>query len=139
MEGATAVTLRAHFHICRETGMSIQLIAGSAFGAPTTTPGVVENASPTRSPPIRAANESQTTGSEVSREEVTKAVKATNEFVGSINDALQFSIDDETGKTVVKVIDSNTQEVIKQIPSEEMIAIAKALDKLKGLLLQQKA
>lgn len=119
--------------------MSIQLIAGSAFGAPTTTPGVVENASPTRSPPIRAANESQTTGSEVSREEVTKAVKATNEFVGSINDALQFSIDDETGKTVVKVIDSNTQEVIKQIPSEEMIAIAKALDKLKGLLLQQKA
>ena len=40
---------------------------------------------------------------------------------------------------MVKVIDSNTQEVIKQIPSEEMIAIAKALDKLKGLLLQQKA
>ena len=71
--------------------------------------------------------------------ELRKAVKATNEFVGQINDNLQFSIDHDTGKTIVKVIDSNTKEVIKQIPSEEMIAIAKALDKLKGLLVQQKA
>ena len=139
MEGATAETLRAPFHIRRETAMSIQSIAGSAFAAPTTTPGAVENASPSRSAPRRPQDDSQTAGNQVPREDVANAVKATNEFVGSINDALQFSIDDETGKTIVKVIDTNTKEVIKQIPSEEMIAIAKALDKLKGLLLQQKA
>ena len=50
-----------------------------------------------------------------------------------------FSIDDDTGKTVVKIVDSTTQEVIKQIPSEEILSIAKALDKLKGLFIEQKA
>ncbi|KXB30459.1 hypothetical protein AT959_14095 [Dechloromonas denitrificans] len=62
-----------------------------------------------------------------------------NDFVGTINNSLKFSVDDETGKTIVKVMDVDTKEVIKQIPSEEMIAIAKAVDQLKGLLVQQKA
>lgn len=74
-----------------------------------------------------------------SKAELSGAIKATNEFVGQINENLQFSVDDDTGKTIVKVIDTSTKEVIKQIPSEEMITIAKALDKLKGLLVQQKA
>ncbi|AYH43111.1 flagellar protein FlaG [Azoarcus sp. DN11] len=52
---------------------------------------------------------------------------------------LLFSIDDNTGRTVIKIIDSSTDEVIKQIPSEEILAIAKALDKLQGLLVRQHA
>lgn len=52
---------------------------------------------------------------------------------------LLFTIDEDTGRTVVKVIDSATDEVIRQIPSEEILSIAKALDKLKGLLIQQEA
>ncbi len=40
---------------------------------------------------------------------------------------LEFSIDDTTGQTVVKVVDSSTKEVIRQIPSEEMLAIAQTL------------
>lgn len=52
---------------------------------------------------------------------------------------LLFSIDNDTGKTVVKVVDSVTDKVIRQIPSEELIAIAKALDKFQGLLLKQEA
>ena len=72
-------------------------------------------------------------------EELQDAVKSMNDFVGTINNSLKFSVDDETGKTIVKVMDIETKEVIKQIPSEEMIAIAKAVDQLKGLLVQQKA
>lgn len=72
-------------------------------------------------------------------EELQGAVDAVNNFVSSINDSLHFSIDEDTGKTIVKVIDATTKEVIKQIPSEEMVAIAKALDKLQGVLVQQKA
>ena len=72
-------------------------------------------------------------------EQLNTAVKAVNSFVQPINNDLEFSIDKDTGKTVVKVIDINTKEVIKQFPSEEMLAIAKALDGLKGLLVQQKA
>ena len=80
------------------------------------------------------ANETQP-----SREELDKAVKAVDDFVNAINNSLQFSVDSDTGKTVVKVIDSATKEVIKQFPSEEMLAIAKALDGIKGLLVHQKA
>ncbi|MDR1310697.1 MAG: flagellar protein FlaG [Burkholderiaceae bacterium] len=40
---------------------------------------------------------------------------------------LQFSVDDELGKVVVRVIDKETQEVIKQFPSEDAIALAKSL------------
>lgn len=74
-----------------------------------------------------------------SRQALDEAVKAVNNFVNSINNSLEFSIDDATGKTVVKVIDIETKEVIKQFPSEEVLAIAKALDGIKGLLVQQKA
>ncbi len=52
---------------------------------------------------------------------------------------LLFSIEEDTGKTIIKVVDSSTDEVIRQIPSEEIITIAKALDNLQGLLLKQKA
>jgi len=52
---------------------------------------------------------------------------------------LSFSVDDETNIRVVKVIDRSTQEIIRQIPSEEMLQMAQALDKLQGLLLKQKA
>jgi flagellar protein FlaG len=74
-----------------------------------------------------------------SRKELDQAVKAVNDFVQSANNSLQFSVDEGSGKTVVKVIDIATKEVIKQFPSEEMLAIAKALDGIKGLLVHQKA
>ena len=48
-------------------------------------------------------------------------------------------MDDSTGKTVIKVVDSSTHELIRQIPSEEMLEIARALDRLQGLLVHQKA
>lgn len=76
---------------------------------------------------------------QANRQQLDEAVKAVNDFVKTVNNSLQFSVDGDTGKTVVKVIDSATKEVIKQFPSEEMLAIAKALDGIKGLLVHQKA
>ena len=52
---------------------------------------------------------------------------------------LEFALDPSTGKTVVSIIDAGTQEVIRQIPSEEMLAIARAVDHLQGTLLKAKA
>jgi flagellar protein FlaG len=68
-----------------------------------------------------------------------EAVKRIREFVQPINDSIQFSLDDDTGRTIVKVIDLQTQEVLRQIPSEEVLNIAKALDRLQGLLIHNKA
>ncbi len=43
---------------------------------------------------------------------------------------LNFSVDEESGKPVVKVIDFETKEVIRQIPSEEVLTMAKAIKRL---------
>ena len=78
-------------------------------------------------------------GDSVTREQLDAAVKATKDFVGTINSSLEFSVDDDTGTSVVKIIDKETKELIRQIPSQEMLSIAKALDTIKGLLVRQKA
>jgi flagellar protein FlaG len=75
-----------------------------------------------------------------SPEDLQQAIGEMNDFVATLNNnSLRFSIDNDTGKTVVKVLDTQTNELIKQIPTEEALAVAKAIDKLKGLLVQQKA
>jgi flagellar protein FlaG len=74
-----------------------------------------------------------------SLEQVQQAMKQVAEMVQAQASNLQFSIDKETGITVVKVVDTQTQEVIRQIPAQEMIDIAHSIEKAQGLLVQQKA
>lgn len=91
-------------------------------------------------PPAQAqAQENSTPAQPVSREQLKAAVNSVREYIQPFNNNLEFSINDDTKQVVVKVVDSATQEVIRQIPSEEMLAIAKALDSIKGLLFKQKA
>ncbi|HEX7633662.1 MAG TPA: flagellar protein FlaG, partial [Noviherbaspirillum sp.] len=45
----------------------------------------------------------------------------------------------DTDRPVVKVVDQQTKTVIRQIPTEETLEIAKALDRVQGLLIRQKA
>lgn len=71
--------------------------------------------------------------------ELQKALEEVEKAVAPMAQSLQFSLDKDSGKTVVKVMDTDTNEVIRQIPSEEVLAISKAVDKLKGLLLKQQA
>jgi flagellar protein FlaG len=73
------------------------------------------------------------------REDVESAVSKVQNFLQTTAKDLQFSIDDQSGSTIVKVIDSKTKEVIKQFPSEEMLQLSHALDKLQGLLIKQTA
>jgi len=74
-----------------------------------------------------------------SLQEVEQAMEEVRSAIAPMAQDLLFSIEEDTGKTIIKVVDSSTDEVIRQIPSEEIITIAKALDNLQGLLLKQKA
>ena len=47
-------------------------------------------------------------------------------------------VDSESDRVVVRIVDTQTKQTIRQIPSEEMLAISKSLDQLTGLLIQQK-
>jgi len=88
-----------------------------------------------------AAAQSATAAAPPARsDEVRKAASQVNEALkGTASSDLQFSVEGDNKQVVVRVVDSQTKEVIRQIPSEEMVAISKAMDNLSGLLVQQKA
>lgn len=81
----------------------------------------------------------QATSQSTSASELGEALERVREALAPVARNLQFSVDDDTGKTVVRIIDSSTNEVIRQMPSEEMLAISRSIDKLQGLLLRQEA
>jgi len=70
---------------------------------------------------------------------INDAVKGINEFFQSVRRTLQFTVDKDTGRTIIQIRDSETQEVIRQIPQEELLKLAKRLDDVQGLLLKEKA
>jgi flagellar protein FlaG len=87
-----------------------------------------------------AAAQSATAAAPARSDEVRKAAKQVNEALkGTASSDLQFSVEGDNKEVVVRVVDSQTKEVIRQIPSEQMVAISKAMDNLSGLLVQQKA
>jgi flagellar protein FlaG len=72
-------------------------------------------------------------------EQVDEAVETLRKALEPVASDLRFSVDQDTGKTVVKVMDAATQEVIRQIPTEEALAISQSLDRMQGVLIKQKA
>lgn len=74
-----------------------------------------------------------------SSDQIQKAVDQIEKFTQTLARNLTFSIDEDTGKTIVKVTDTQTKEVIRQIPSEEVISIARALGKIQGSLFNDEA
>jgi flagellar protein FlaG len=72
-------------------------------------------------------------------DQVESAVSQISDFVQNFQRDLVFSVDEDSERLVVKVIDSETQEVIRQIPSEEMLRIAKNLDSADSLILREQA
>ncbi len=68
------------------------------------------------------------------------AVSQLNDYVQSIQRSLSFSIEESTGRTVVKVFDSQTDELIRQIPPEETLKIAAALqEQTAALFIKERA
>ena len=53
--------------------------------------------------------------------------------------SIQFSIDDDSGRTIVKVVDSDTDTVLRQYPSKELLAISKQIDKFQGMFVKTQA
>ncbi len=62
---------------------------------------------------------------EATREALQATVNNLNEYAVSLKRNVQFSIDDELERPVIRVIDSETNQVIRQIPSEEVLSLAR--------------
>lgn len=63
---------------------------------------------------------------------VNKAADEGNTLFQAVKRNLQFEVDDTTKELVVKIVDSDSGEVVKQIPSEEMLALVKRMKEMEG-------
>jgi len=75
-----------------------------------------------------------------SAEQVRTAVDNINRALKQSSKNLEFSVDESTKRQMFKLKDSETGDVIRQYPTEEMLAISRAIDQVQqGLLLKQEA
>jgi flagellar protein FlaG len=71
--------------------------------------------------------------------EVRAAVDNLNKFIVPVINTIIFSVTQDSGKVIVKVLDAETQKVLRQIPNAEAVTLSKTLDKLQGLIVRDKA
>ena len=76
------------------------------------------------------SNQKQT----LSKEDMDAVVKELNKAMEIVGTSLSFSIDQATRELVVKVTDVKTKEVIRQIPSAEMLRVSQRIAELLGVL-----
>jgi flagellar protein FlaG len=120
--------------------MMIQTISNAA-GAGAQTPAPAAPAAKARSAPAQqdAVPVAAQAAAAPEPAELRKVADQINAQLRALAQGIRFSVDDDTGRTIVRVLDTETGQVLRQIPSEEMLAISQSLERLQGLLLQQEA
>lgn len=120
--------------------MTIQTLNGYPPSAPAPAPTPREAAPAVEvAAAAKAATPVQQPTAQATQKQVENAFEKLKVAMSSKASALQFSLDDSTGDTIARVVDSETGELIRQIPSKELLEIARALDKMQGTLLKQNA
>lgn len=69
-------------------------------------------------------------GKESSAQALEVATRELKKFLQQSPSDLMFQVDESSGRTYFKIVDSKTKEVIRQVPSEEMLAMARKLREL---------
>lgn len=70
--------------------------------------------------------------------EIREAVAEINKVVKRVPTSLDFSVDETSKRFIVQVTDTSTGEVIRKLPGDAVLRIAKQLESLKGVLFDQK-
>jgi flagellar protein FlaG len=84
---------------------------------------------------IRPSNVNQVM--QPTRETVARAAEQMQKFVSSMGRNLNFSIDGDTGYHIVRVTNPETGEVVRQLPSEEMLRLSHSLTQISALVNQK--
>ncbi len=120
--------------------MSVESInAGNVAASSVQTAASQQTATQQTSSVQATPSESVQPSQKMSAEEVQVVLDKMNEFMHNGQRNLIFSIDKDTDDMIVKVMDTETQEVIRQFPSEETLKLAKHIEGMLGLILNDRA
>ena len=70
----------------------------------------------------------------IAAQDLERAMRKLNATMAAAQRNLSFRVDEGSGRTVITVVDAATHEVIRQIPSEEVLALSQVLEAASGLL-----
>ncbi|MBI3222648.1 MAG: flagellar protein FlaG [Nitrosomonadales bacterium] len=109
-------------------------------GAPVVVVATHSNVEASPSAPAESAAKTAKADAQPSPAELKQAVDSLNRTLKQNNKNLEFSVDNDTKKVLVKLVDTETGDVIREFPSKEALAIARSIDQFQqGLLLKQQA
>lgn len=74
---------------------------------------------------------------QLEREQLEKVAQQLQEFMGEMSRSLQFQVDEDSGRDVIKILDKSSGDVIKQYPSEEVLSLVSKLSESAGILIDQ--
>jgi len=89
--------------------------------------------------PVQTVNAVQQPAEVPSMSQLNEAIEEINKAMKRMSQGLEFSVDTDAHRTIVKVVDTQTKDVIRQIPTPVALEISKALERLQGLLIREKA
>ena len=105
----------------------VSLVAGMAKTLPVTS---LLSSKPTPKPAEAKALSQEKRGESVSQERLEAAASDVQDYFQQLPTDIRFVVDKPTGTYYFKIIDPETQEVIRQVPSEEVLAMARKLREL---------
>lgn len=88
---------------------------------------------------VTAAPEPKVRITPVGVEAVHEAAQQISEYLRKSAPNIEFVVDNAAQEVIVRIVDAETKRLIRQIPSEEALAIARALHRQGGLFLRQTA
>jgi flagellar protein FlaG len=118
-------------------GMEMSVKLGVSYPAPQPA-SPVSDKTPEKKPEVASASPVAPKKADADGAHLKQAVQQIEKFVQSIKRNLEFSIDEQSGKVVVKVIASETGEVVRQIPSAEALKLAESLSNASHVLFDAK-
>lgn len=124
--------------------MDIQPIGNITTSHAVQNDGNVASAMPKTAAPVQTVDAVRQASAVPTMEQLAEAVKNINKALESHSQGVEFALEPDHETMVVKVVDQDTRKVLRQIPSEEALEIAKALDAAmdkvqNGVLIRQKA
>jgi flagellar protein FlaG len=119
--------------LIQQVGGPMPSIAQAPEGVAAT--GVTRNAEP----PLSIPGGGRTDTGEISPDVARAAVANANRTIQAFTSALEFEIDGDTGKVVIRLVDTQDHRVLRQVPAPEMLEIARALERMQSLLIRGKA
>ena len=126
-------------HSIPETTISAVSLVQGPRDRSSSKPVLDEPQSPNRRTESRANSQSEAVTQSVNVADIEKIVAQAQESLKPIDSRIQLSVDQDLNRVVVKVLDGDSGELIRQFPPEDVLQVQRFLKEQSGLILEEQA